>query len=270
MRKAFRMALPLAAVLIAPVHAEAGDQGGGWRDWLDCEKLNDSSVKHCETLEREWKATGRPIVVDSSPNGGVVVIGWDRDVVQVKAVVHARGTTQAAAEEIAERIDVTMDPDRISATGPSDRGWSVSFIVHAPLRSDLDLRAENGPVEVEGVTGALKLATRNGPISIDGVGGDVRAVSQNGPLHVRLTGRGWVGKGLDAETQNGPVQVVIPSRYSAVLESGTRNGPMDVELPVRIRRGQYFTTELGSGGTPLRIVTRNGPVSIRRGQPASS
>lgn len=267
MHKAFWMALPLAAALIAPGHADAGDQGGSWRD---CEQLDDSSIRHCETIEREWKATGRPLVVDGSPNGGVVVIGWDRDVVQVKAVVHARGATRAAAEEVAERIDVTMGPDRISATGPSGRSWSVSFIVRAPQRSDLDLHAENGPVEVDGVTGALKLATRNGPISIDGVGGDVRAVSQNGPLHVRLTGRSWVGKGLDAETQNGPLHVVIPSRYSAVLESGTRNGPMDVDLPVRIRRGQYFTTELGSGGTPLRIVTRNGPVSIRRGQPASS
>lgn len=264
------MVLALAAVSIAPAQAASGDLDGGWRDWLDCEKLTDSNIKHCETIEREWKATGRPIVVDSSPNGGVVVIGWDRDVVHVTAVVHARGRTKAEADEIASKIDVAMGADRITATGPGDKGWSVCFIVHAPQRSDLDLRAYNGPVEVERVTGTMKLETQNGPISIDGAGGDVRAVSQNGPLSVSLTGRSWVGKGLDAETRNGPVRLRIPSRYSAVLESGTRNGPVDIDIPVRIRRGEYFTTELGSGGTALRIVTHNGPISIKRQQAASS
>jgi len=257
------MTLPLAAVLIAPGAAIARDDDG-WRDWLDCERMHDSSVRHCETIEREWKATGGPIVVDSSPNGGVVVIGWDRDVVQVKAVIHARGRTKAIADDIAKGISVRMSAKGLSATGPSDKGWSVSFIVHAPSHSDLDLRAHNGPVEVEDVTGTMTLETKNGPISIEGVGGDVQARSQNGPLHVRLAGRSWSGKGLVAETHNGPVSLEIPEPYSAVLESGTYNGPVDIDLPVRIRSGRYFTTELGSGGKSLRVVTRNGPIMIRR------
>lgn len=264
MHRTLWLALPLAALLAAPGAALARAGDDGWRDWLDCDRLHDSSVRHCETVEREWAATGEPIVVDGSPNGGVIVVGWDRGVVQVKAVIQARGRTQAIADEIAKDVRVTMESGRITASGPSDKGWSVSFIVHAPSRSDLDLRTYNGPVEVEDVTGTMTLETRNGPISIDGVGGDVHALSQNGPLHVRLAGRGWNGKGLDAETHNGPVELVIPETYSAVLESGTYNGPVDVDLPVRIHRGRYFTTELGSGGKSLRVVTRNGPISIRR------
>jgi hypothetical protein len=250
------MALPLVALMAAPAQA-------GWRDWLDCKNLKDASVRYCDTVEREWKATGR-LVVDSSPDGGVAVIGWDRDVVHVKAYVHARGETDADAEGLARRIELQMSPQRITATGPSDHGWSVTFVVHVPRRTDLDLRAYNGPVGVESVTGAMTLETRNGPISIDDAGGDVRAMSLNGPLNVNLSGRAWAGKGLDAETRNGPVNLKIPARYSAVLESGTRNGPMDIEIPVRIRRGRHFTTELGSGGKPLRVVTYNGPITIRR------
>jgi DUF4097 and DUF4098 domain-containing protein YvlB len=248
--------VPLAALLAAPVQAD-------WKDRLDCERLEDSSIKHCETIEDEWKATGR-LVVSCSPNGGVAVVGWDRDVVHVKAHVHARGATEADAREIADQIRVSMTPERITATGPSGHGWSVTFVVHVPKRTDLDLRADNGPVGVEGVTGTMTLETRNGPISIDGAGGDVRALSLNGPLHVNLSGRVWAGKGLDAETRNGPVTLRVPERYSATLESGTRNGPMEIDLPVRIRRGQHFTTELGAGGRPVRVVTYNGPIQIRR------
>lgn len=255
-----RRILWLAALLaVSPAVAAHAD----WKDWLDCKDLKDSSVRYCETVEREWPATGR-LFVDSSPNGGVAVVGWDRDVVHVKAYIHARGETDADAEDLARRIDLQMSPQKITATGPGGHGWSVTFVVHVPKRTDLDLRAYNGPVGVEGVTGAMALETRNGPISIDDVGGDVRATSLNGPLNVSLSGHSWRGKGLDAETRNGPVNLKIPARYSAVLESGTRNGPVDIGIPVRIRRGRHFTTELGSGGRPLRVVTYNGPITIRK------
>jgi DUF4097 and DUF4098 domain-containing protein YvlB len=264
MRRSILTVLPFAAALLAAAPVAAHDGDHHWRDWLDCEKIRDSSLRHCSTAEAEWKATGHPIVVDSSPNGGVVVVGWDRNIVQVRAVIHARGRDKSAADRLAKEIDVTMAAARITATGPQTDAWSVTFIVHVPKHSDLDLRAYNGPVEVEGVTGSMTLATKNGPISIEDVGGDVRAQSTNGPLNVRLAGREWSGKGLVAETQNGPVHLSIPDRYSAVLTSGTRNGPVDIALPVRVRDGSYFTTELGSGGKALRIVTRNGPISIRR------
>jgi len=264
MRHRYLLAVSLAAALCWPGVAGARGNDDGWRDWIDCDRLHDSSVKHCETIESEWKANGGTIVVDSSPNGGVVVVGWDRDIVHVKAVLHARGETQREADDLARRVDVQMKTGLITATGPEGGKWSVTFIVHAPEHSSLDLRAYNGPVEVEGVNGTMMLETKNGPISISEVGGDVRAISQNGPLNVVLSGSSWSGRGLVAETHNGPVNLKIPQRYSAVLESGTRNGPISVDLPVRMRRGSYFTTELGSGGKSLRVVTRNGPLVIRR------
>lgn len=256
----------MTAALLAPAAVPAHDDDNrGWRDWIDCDKQWGSGPRHCETQRAEWKATGRPITVDSSPNGGVVVVGWDRDVVEVKAVVQTRGDSQREADDLAKRVDVTMGADRITAFGPRDNSrWSVTFVIHAPRNSDLRLTAHNGPVGVENVKGDMLLETHNGPISVQGCAGNVRAHSQNGPLNVRLAGRTWEGAGLDAETRNGPVHLEIPERYSAVLESGTLNGPMDIDLPVRIRRGRYWTTELGDGGKALRVVTRNGPITVER------
>src|ERR1043165_2267454 len=109
-----------------------------------------------------------------------------------------------------------------------------------------------------------------GPRSLSGVGGDVHASAQNGPLSVRLQGARWDGAGLDAETQNGPADLLIPDDYNAKIEFGTVNGPMDVGFPMTVtisgRVKDRITTTLGSGGPPIRVVTTNGPMTVRRGR----
>ena len=109
-------------------------------------------------------------------------------------------------------------------TTTSDSRQIVSYDVYVPRHMDLDLRAHNGGLRVDGVTGRMTLETENGGVSLEGAGGDVRAHAQNGGLNVRLTGTHWEGAGLDAETQNGGVRLVVPEGYSARLETGTVNG----------------------------------------------
>ena len=110
------------------------------------------------------------------------------------------------------------------------------------------------------------LEARNGPVALRGVSGDVRARTQNGPLTVNLDGERWTGKGLDAETTNGPVSIRIPDGYSARLETGTVNGPMRIDFPITLQGsiGRRIETTLGQGGPTIRAVTTNGPVTIRR------
>ncbi|HMG17788.1 MAG TPA: hypothetical protein VK573_03605, partial [Gemmatimonadales bacterium] len=106
------------------------------------------------------------------------------------------------------------------------------------------------------------------PLSLSGVGGEVRARAQNGPLTIELMGARWEGTGLDAETQNGPADLRIPENYNAKVEFGTVNGPMDVGFPMTVtlsgRIRDRINTTLGSGGAPIRVVTTNGPMTVRR------
>jgi DUF4097 and DUF4098 domain-containing protein YvlB len=121
---------------------------------------------------------------------------------------------------------------------------------------------------VRGITGTMALSAHNGPVALHGVAGDVHARVRNGPLSVYLAGDRWEGTGLDAETVNGPVVLAIPENYSARLETGTVNGPMSVDFPMTVtiqgRLSQRLNTTLGSGGAPVRVVTTNGPLVIRR------
>ena len=94
----------------------------------------------------------------------------------------------------------------------------------------------------------------------------MRGDTQNGSVSVSLAGDRWRGDGLDARTQNGSVQIDVPSRYNAELEAGTVNGRFDLDFPVTVsgRLGRTIATRLGDGGARVRVVTHNGSVRLRR------
>lgn len=211
------------------------------------------------------------LTVNPGENGAVAIYGWDRDSITVVAKIEAGARSDEDARQLVDAVHIDASGSTIRAAGPetaSRQQWSVSFDVYVPRHTDLALSTENGPISIEDVTGTMNLRAENGPVSLVGVGGDVTARVQNGPLTVRLSGTQWDGAGLDAEARNGPVDLAIPERYNAQLETGTVNGPMDVAFPLTVTVQGHVTnrirTTLGSGGAPLRIVTTNGPLTIRR------
>jgi hypothetical protein len=212
----------------------------------------------------------RSLSIDGASLGGVSVTGWDRDSIHVSARIVGMARTQAGAEQALHDVRITTEGGTIRASGgrrdDDDARQVVSYDVYVPRHMDLDLRTHNGGVRVESVTGKMTLETENGGLSIEGVGGDVRAYAQNGGLNVRLTGTHWDGAGLDAQTQNGGVRLVVPENYSARLETGTVNGGIRTEIPITMRGNisRRISLTLGSGGAPVRATTTNGGVIIVR------
>lgn len=208
------------------------------------------------------------LAVDASPNGGVAATGADRRDVLVRALVVARGSSEAAARALAAEVKVTAGA-AVHAEGPAsaeDGGWWVSFELSVPRHSDLKLTSVNGPVRLKDVDGKVELDTRNGPLSVSDAAGAVKGRTVNGPVSVRLAGAAWKGEGLDVETTNGPVVLTVPSDYSARLEAGTVNGPVHLGFPVTVqgRLRHEVTTTLGSGGALVRARTTNGPLALKR------
>ena len=243
------------------------------RDWdLSCsDRRGDRDRERaCTIIEQTVGFSGGTLNVDGRVNGGINVIGENRRDVQLRVMVEAHARSESRAEDLIELVKVHAENGRIYATGPETRGnewWSATFEVHVPTKSDLDLRAQNGGIGVSGVTGTLRMETLNGGIHLDAVNGDVVAETTNGGLHVALDGDRWEGRGLDAVTTNGGVHLSVPNGYSARLETGTVNGGVDIDFPVTVqgRLGRRITTDLGRGGSLIRVMTTNGGVSIRRG-----
>ena len=242
-------------------------------DWLeDCrdggKRWRDDSERFCEVREKRVPAT-KALNIDGEQNGGVSVHGWDQSDIRVVAKIQANAEEADEAKDLASRITFETDNGRIHAEGPSTRrrqSWAVSFEVWAPRQTDLRVSTHNGGISVEDIDARLDLGAVNGGIVLRGVSGDVRGETTNGPLDVDLDGDRWRGTGLDLRTTNGPINLGIPQGYSARLETGTTNGGMRIDFPITLQGsiGRRITTQLGNGGPPIRAVTTNGPVAIRR------
>ena len=242
-------------------------------DWLDhCrdrDRGDGARAHYCEIRNAGFKAGGA-VRVDPGANGAIRVTGWDRDSVAVIAKIETQAGSDADAQAMARQIRITASGGKISADGPSTgrrEGWSVSFDVMVPRRTDLTARTVNGPIEVDAVAGRMDLNAVNGPLELDGAGGDVHARTVNGPLTVALSGAKWDGTGLDSETENGPVTLTIPSGYAAHLVTGTVNGPMSFDFPITVQgrlSSRHIETDLNGGGPTIRAVTTNGPLTVQR------
>ena len=268
MRTLSLMALAALALLPRPAAAQDDDE-----DWVSqCRRWNHGNDRETYCEQREVRiSTPRLLSVDGRENGGVSVRAWDGADVLVRERIQAWAPSDDEARRIAGGVRVHTAGGEIYADGPEtgrNRGYAVSYEIFVPRRIDLRLTTNNGPIAVNGVTGRMELSAHNGPLALRALGGDVRARAENGPLAVSLTGSRWDGAGLDAATTNGPVTLSIPEGYRATLTTGTVNGPMNIDIPVTVqgRFPRQFTTELGGGGAPVRAVTTNGPVVVRRGR----
>ena len=261
----------MAAVLAASLAGQAGAQvrwERGEEGWCDRSWGGRDADRFCEVLTTTVPSTGS-VRVDGGVNGGVEVLAWDRNEVEVRAKVWANARTEDRAREIARAVEVTVSGGRINADGPDverRENWGVSYELRVPRSSNLDMETHNGGITVEDVTGDIRFSALNGGVHLTGVAGDVRGRTTNGGLHIELDGDRWAGAGLDAETVNGGVDLTLPSGYSGELVTGTVNGGIDIDFPVTVsgRIGRQLRTTLGDGGPTIRAVTTNGGVRIRR------
>ena len=88
----------------------------------------------------------------------------------------------------------------------------------------------------------------------------------NGSLAIDLTGTGWSGNGLRAETTNGSVRLNLPENFSAQVQASTVNGRVRVDFPITISGeiGKTMSFQLGAGGPLIEAKTVNGSVHIAR------
>jgi hypothetical protein len=266
MNRSRNLAFALSLILIASVaNAQTDARAERWRD--SCERgWTSDRARVCEVRIYTISSSTK-ISIDGGANGGVAFYGSDRRDVKIVARVQTSADDDATANAIARQIRVITDAGQIRSEGPSTRGrssWSVSYEVYVPSASNLEATTENGGISAENVRGEMNFEAENGGIRLAEVGGNVRARTTNGGVTADLSGTTWQGQGLDLETTNGGATVYVPRGYNARLETGTTNGGMRVDFPVTVRGSltRHISTQLGSGGPLVRVVTTNGGVHI--------
>ena len=231
---------------------------------------NGDKVSTNELREQTVAATGR-LEVDGARNGGISVRGENRSDVLVRACVQTWGSSEQEAKSLASSVRINTG-SVIKADAPGEENWSVSYEIRAPRNSNLALRASNGGISVKGIDGTMDLATTNGGVSISDVSGDVRGRTTNGGISVALVGAGWKGSGLDLQTTNGGVNLMLPTNFAANVEAGTVNGGFSSDFPgLQVEKSddnkygpqpKKVNASINGGGANVRVVTTNGGIRI--------
>jgi hypothetical protein len=180
-----------------------------------------------------------------------------------------------------------------------NRHGSVNLSVRIPTDMRVEVSSSNGRVALEGIRGTVRARSSNGSVSVRDVIGDVQVVTANAKVRCsetcgRLIARSSNGKielgdhrgSVDASTSNGMIRASLREISREGVRLATSNGRIILELPEEvdgdvdirvengiIRNGRELSGEngasghvrgrLGRGGSPIKLRTSNGTVSLR-------
>ena len=285
------LALVLTGARAASRHHSVSISGGHKQPMTDCSDLRirfDDRDAVVRSEERTLtKAEAPTLEIRPHTNGGVQIVGWEKDTYSVTACKAASGSG-ADAEKILSQITMSIDKGKISTQGPGyDDDWTVYLLIRAPKSAVLDLetkngpislydvdgkltaRAQNGPISLKNFSGEADITAVNGPISLEGSNGNVRVHTENGPISVALTGKSWSGTGLTADAKNGPLTLMVPRDYQSSFVVESRNySPVSCKASIcdtarKTWDDENRRIEFGNAPAMIRLSTVNGPVSVR-------
>jgi len=153
------------------------------------------------------------------------------------------------------------------------------------LRCAVEARSSNGSIRIEDVMGDIEITTANAKVACDCTCGHLVARSSNGKIEVEQH-----SGSLDASTSNGLIRASLARLAPGGVSLATSNGRIVLELPkepdaevdIRVDNGVIqneldfggsgndphptngrLRGRLGRGGSPIKLRTSNGTVSLR-------
>lgn len=224
-------------------------------------------------------------------NGYIKASGADVADCNIVATITARAATEEQAQELAEQVEISLEPsaDTLTAkikrpTNLFNKSVGVSLDVTVPDRTSLKLETHNGAVAVTDVTGDVRAITHNGKITTMRVSGSTVLETHNGAISVRSTSgdadlkthNGSVKafysesaspvSDISIVTYNGSIELEPPPDLSAKVVASTNNGSINTDLPIivsgKLSRNRLAGT-IGSGQGRLHLETHNGSIRLR-------
>jgi hypothetical protein len=143
-------------------------------------------------------------------DGSIRLEGTQANECRLDATIVAHARTEEQAEELAEQIDVRLEPSGEGLQVVIDRprvlrnAWfSVSLQGSLPAQTDLTLSTSDGPIDISNVTASLDARTSDGSIEIRDIDGDVRLRTSDGRIVADRVRTGT----FDCHTSDGAVQL---------------------------------------------------------------
>ena len=154
----------------------------------------DEKFRHQQDIEKKFTVKeGQSLVLDSDI-GTVTIVGGSGNEVVIKVTKGANRVSEDRAEEMFDRfeLDFRQTRDGIEVYGEYDRPgfWRSSFWnklrviydIEVPSNFDLDIITSGGGIDVEKVTGEIKVKTSGGSLNLTELGGSISAKTSGGSV----------------------------------------------------------------------------------------
>jgi len=224
-------------------------------------------------------------------NGSITINGADVADCNMTATIVARAATDEEAQELAEKVKVTLVPSgnrlitRIDKPSQLiNKSVSVSLDVEVPNQTDLELITHNGSLVLEDITGKINATTHNGKVTSERVSGttafnthngsvtcgefsgSTQLKSHNGSIKAYYTDTAPSVCDISIVTYNGGIELKTPPGYSGRVDASTNNGSINTDLPITVSgkiSKSKLTGTIGAGESQLHLETYNGSIRIR-------
>ncbi|MDQ8196851.1 DUF4097 family beta strand repeat-containing protein [Pelagicoccus enzymogenes] len=168
------------------------------------------------------------------------------------------------------RLDVDLDQGLVKLK-LFDQLEKSNIVAVVPTGSFLRLRAVDGDVRVDDISGEIEVNAVDGDVLLREVSGGIVANSVDGHVRVELTDRPLVNP-LSLVTVDGDVLLVVERDLDANFSVSTIDGKFDCDLEYRSQGssggwrkfvGVNVTGTIGDGGPPISLKTIDGDVRIK-------
>jgi hypothetical protein len=255
------------------------------------------SVKKVETRSFDLSATGNVVVQNSS--GDTRIIGWDGSRVELKVI-----RTAFSRDDIARmQAVVTNQSDNfaVRAVSPDNCfNCDLSFELRVPRGSHVTTDTSSGDVEIEMISGPVRVEASSGSISLRDDSGEAHLHADSGDISIRgsralidaatssgdieatkLTGsvnfvassgglkadftRFDAAKSVRMESSSGDVSLIVPRGAGFKVEASTTSGSIDTNLRLPIHErdsGADVAAQVGDGKMSVQLRSTSGNIAI--------
>jgi DUF4097 and DUF4098 domain-containing protein YvlB len=219
----------------------------------------------------------------NATNGDIIVTGWSRDVVHVRAVsdddnIRLEASSSRALLEVAgsrrgsdTRFEVSV-PFGVRVMAHSQSG----DITIRATRGQVEAHAQNGDIRVDDVTTRLDISTLSGEITAGTITGDIAVSTMSGEVHLTdvrgnvdvgtVSGdidlRGVTAKIVRAKTTSGEVTYDGTIDPAGRYELSTHSGDIGLHIPREANAQLTVSTWSGSIDSQFPITLKPGEHDI--------
>ncbi len=206
----------------------------------------------------------------SNLNGGIEIIAWEKDEVEVNGVMYAG--TEAKLRGMKVETDSQPESLRLKTVRPEGMNCNcgAKYVIRVPKKIWLsNIASSNGGIKVEDVDGEARLETSNGSvklfrhtgkvnvktsnagieamslsgdfsgrtsnggIKVDGLKGAFEADTSNASITARID-KLPAGRPLKADSSNGHIELYLPDYADQPIAATTSNSGITLRLPASV------------------------------------